>query len=47
MSVLEKYQTWRRQQRSANQLRTLSDRSLADIGLSRNLIDEHVRKTVK
>ncbi|WP_419909966.1 DUF1127 domain-containing protein [Hoeflea sp.] len=44
MSVLDRYNSWRKHNRSAYELRSLSDRSLADIGAQRNKIDEYVNR---
>ncbi|WP_136659436.1 DUF1127 domain-containing protein [Nitratireductor sp. XY-223] len=44
MSVLDRYNSWRKHNRAANTLRTLSDRALADIGASRNQIDDYVSR---
>ena len=46
MSILENIHNWRKQQRSANHLRTLPDHTLADLGIKRANIDEYVRKSI-
>ena len=46
MSILDQFYKWRRQNRAANHLRTLSDHSLADIGLRRSQIDDYVRRKI-
>ena len=47
MSILQQFNHRRKQQRSANHLRTLSDHVLADLGLKRDQIDDFVRTHVK
>lgn len=44
MSVLDRYNAWRKRSRSANRLRLLSDRELADIGVRRDQIDDYVSR---
>ena len=47
MGILDNIQRIRTHQRAANHLRTLPDRVLADIGTSRQTIDDYVRKSLK
>ncbi|MDA4848420.1 DUF1127 domain-containing protein [Hoeflea poritis] len=44
MSVLDRYNAWRKHRRSASELRSLSDRDLADIGAKRDEIDDYVSR---
>lgn len=46
MGLLNNIHRMRSHQRTANQLRTLSDRTLADIGTTRDDIDDYVRKSL-
>ncbi len=45
-SVTEKLNAWRRYRASVRELHTLSDRELADLGISRNEIEFVAKKSV-
>ncbi|WP_419912272.1 DUF1127 domain-containing protein [Hoeflea sp.] len=44
MSILKDYQNWRKYRRTVEQLRSLPDSVLNDIGVDRYTIDEYARK---
>ena len=46
MSILNQLNTWQKRNRAAYQLRSLSDHSLADLGLRRSQIDDYVRRKI-
>lgn len=47
MSILKGYQNWRKYRRTAEQLHSLPDTVLSDIGVDRYSIDEYARKASK
>lgn len=46
MSILDQFYTWQKRNRTAYHLRSLSDHSLADLGLRRSQIDDYVRRKI-
>ena len=46
MSILNQLNMWQKRKRAAHQLNTLSDHSLADLGLRRSQIDDYVRHKI-
>ena len=47
MSILRDYQNWRKYRRTVNQLNSLSDTVLQDIGVERYAIDDYARKAAR
>ncbi|WP_081774012.1 DUF1127 domain-containing protein [Ahrensia sp. 13_GOM-1096m] len=47
MSIARSFNTWRTAQRTANQLRRLSNRELADVGIQREAIYEIALKSAR
>ena len=47
MSILKDYRNWRKYRRTVNQLNSLSDTVLQDIGIERYAIDDYARKAAR